>query len=85
MADIVIYTRRFCGYCDSARRLLKRKNAAYTEIDVSDDPALRQNMVVKAHGHRTLPQIFIGETYVGGCDELYDLEQAGGLDPLLAA
>ncbi len=85
MADIVIYTRRFCGYCDAARRLLKRKNAPFTELDVSDDPGLRQAMVARSNGHRTLPQIFIGETHVGGCDELYDLEQAGGLDALLVA
>ena len=85
MADVVIYTRRFCGYCDAARRLLQRKQAAFSEIDVSDDPSLRQTMVARAHGHRTLPQIFIGETHVGGCDELYDLEQAGGLDALLVA
>ena len=85
MTDIVIYTRRFCGYCDAARRLLKRKNAPFTELDVSYDPGLRQAMVARSNGNRTLPQIFIGETHVGGCDELYDLEQAGGLDALLVA
>lgn len=83
MPDITIYTTPYCPYCHAAKALLKKKGARFTEIDVSD-PALRQAMTVKAHGRRTVPQIFIGETHVGGSDDLHDLDDRGGLDPLLA-
>ena len=79
---ITIYTTPYCPYCHSAKALLKRKGAAFDEIDVQE-PALRQRMVVLAHGQRTVPQIFIGGTHVGGSDELHDLDREGGLDPLL--
>lgn len=83
MPDITIYTTPYCPYCHAAKALLKKKGARFTEIDVSD-PSLRQAMTAKAHGRRTVPQIFIGETHVGGSDDLHDLDDRGGLDPLLA-
>jgi glutaredoxin 3 len=84
MPKITIYTTPFCPYCHSAKALLKRKNVDFSEIDVSFDPQERQRMVAKARGRRTVPQIFIGETHVGGSDELHALERQGKLDPLLA-
>ncbi len=85
MANITIYTTRSCGYCYTAKSLLTKKGAHFEEIDVSGDPAGRQQMTLRAKGRRTVPQIFIGETHVGGSDELHELERHGGLDPLLAA
>ena len=84
MPKVTIYTTPFCPYCHSAKALLKRKNVDFSEIDVSFDPQERQRMVAKAQGRRTVPQIFIGETHVGGSDELHALERQGKLDPLLA-
>lgn len=84
MADVTIYTRMMCGYCTAAKRLLERKGVAYTEHDASFSPELRQEMIQRAGGRSTFPQIFIGEVHVGGCDELYELEERGRLDPLLA-
>jgi glutaredoxin 3 len=84
MPSITIYTTPICPYCHAAKALLNKKGAAFTEIDVSGDPALRQDMMAKAHGRCTVPQIFIGTTHVGGCDDLYALDARGGLDPLLA-
>lgn len=83
MPKVTIYTTPYCPYCHSAKALLKRKNVEFSEIDVSFDPELRQRMMVKAQGRRTVPQIFIGETHVGGSDELHALERQGKLDPLL--
>lgn len=83
MKPVEIYTTPLCGYCHAAKRLLTHKGAAYTEIDVSRDPALRAAMVQRAGGRRTVPQIFIGDTHVGGCDDLHALDGAGKLDPLL--
>lgn len=83
MTDITIYTTELCGYCWRAKALLDNKGVAFTEIDVSYDPAERARMMARAGGSRTVPQIFIGQTYVGGCDELYALNAKGGLDPLL--
>lgn len=83
MRPVDIYTTPICPYCAMAKRLLDRKGVTYNEIDVSRDPALRQAMVQRANGRRTVPQIFIGDTYVGGCDDLYALDQRGGLEPLL--
>lgn len=85
MAEITIYTTPYCPYCISAKALLKRKGAAFTEIDVSRDPALRRAMRERANGGYTVPQIFIGATHVGGSDELHELDRRGGLDPLLTA
>lgn len=83
MPKVTIYTTPFCPYCHSAKALLKRKNVQFSEIDVSYDPQERQRMVDKAQGRRTVPQIFIGETHVGGSDELHALDRQGKLDPLL--
>jgi glutaredoxin 3 len=82
-AAIEIYTRPGCGYCSAAKSLLTRKNAAFTELNVASDPALRQIMWDRAGACTTFPQIFIGKTHVGGCDELYALDRAGKLDALL--
>jgi glutaredoxin 3 len=84
MASVEIYTTPTCGYCAAAKRLLSHKGVAFTEIDVSRDPALRAAMVNRADGRRTVPQIFVGGHHVGGCDDLYALDADGGLDPLLA-
>jgi glutaredoxin 3 len=84
MARVTLYTTRFCPYCSMAKRLLGEKGVAYEEIDVGGNPALRQEMTRKANGRRSVPQIWIGETHVGGCSELYQLEQAGKLEALLA-
>jgi glutaredoxin 3 len=83
MSEIEIYTTRYCPYCQAAKRLLSRKGVEFTEIDVSGDPRRRNAMVTRANGRVTVPQIFIGATHVGGCDDLYALERAGRLDPLL--
>jgi glutaredoxin 3 len=83
MAKVEMYTRRFCGYCDAARSLLKRKGVTFSEYDVTGDPELRRKMIARSNGGMTLPQIFIGDTHVGGCDDLYDLDAAGRLDPML--
>jgi glutaredoxin 3 len=83
MSQIEIYTTRYCPYCHAAKRLLSSKGVEFTEIDVSGDPKGRSDMVARANGRMTVPQIFIGPTHVGGCDDLYALEEAGKLDPLL--
>jgi glutaredoxin 3 len=83
MSQIEIYTTRYCPYCHAAKRLLSSKGVEFTEIDVSGDPKGRSDMVARANGRMTVPQIFIGTTHVGGCDDLYALEEAGQLDPLL--
>jgi glutaredoxin 3 len=83
-AAIEIYTRPGCGYCTAAKQLLTRKKAAFTELSVSSDPSLRDQMYERAGTGATFPQIFIGETHVGGCNELYALDRAGKLDTLLA-
>ena len=84
MPPVEIYTTRFCPYCSAAKALLKRKGVSYSEIDVSSDVERREEMVQRANGRMTVPQIFIGTTHVGGSDELHALERAGRLDPLLA-
>ena len=85
MATVEIYTTPLCGYCHAAKRLLTAKGAGYAEHDVSADPARRQEMVQRANGRRTVPQVFIDGTHVGGFDDLAALDRAGKLDPLLAA
>jgi glutaredoxin 3 len=84
MTKVEIYTTRFCPYCHAAKALLKSKQIAFTEIDVSGDPAGRARMIERAGGRMTVPQIFIGATHVGGFDDMSALERAGRLDPLLA-
>ena len=85
MAKVTIYTTSICPYCQMAKRLLDKKGVAYDEIDVLSKPALRAEMRDKAGGRNTVPQIWVGDRHVGGCDDLYELDSAGGLDPLLAA
>ena len=84
MSKVRIYTTPICPYCVRAKSLLKKKGADYEEIDVFMDSDLRAEMSEKARGRYTVPQIFIGDTHVGGCDDLYELERTGELDPLLA-
>ncbi|WP_171175325.1 glutaredoxin 3 [Ruegeria sp. HKCCD8929] len=85
MKAVEIYTSPLCGFCHAAKRLLTQKGISFTEIDVMRNPNLKPEMIQRANGRRTVPQIFVGETHVGGCDDLYDLERSGKLDPLLAA
>ncbi|MXQ08281.1 glutaredoxin 3 [Alphaproteobacteria bacterium GH1-50] len=85
MAQIEIYTTPLCGFCHAAKRLLTQKDAAFAEIDVSRAPDKRQEMMARANGRHTVPQIFVDGQHVGGCDDLYALERAGKLDPILAA
>jgi glutaredoxin 3 len=84
MPRIVIYTTPYCGYCVSAKALLRRKGVEFTEINVAGAPNRRAEMVQRTNGLATVPQIFIGSDHVGGCDELHALEGAGKLDSLLA-
>ncbi|MEM9522724.1 MAG: glutaredoxin 3 [Pseudomonadota bacterium] len=84
MPVVEIYTSPLCGFCHAAKRLLTRKNVSFAEIDVSRDPSRRREMTDRANGRRSVPQIFIGSRHVGGCDDLYALDQAGELDPILA-
>lgn len=84
MKTIEIYTTPICGFCRMAKKLLDQKGAAYTEIDVMMAPAKKAEMTGRANGAATVPQIFIGDVHVGGCDDLYALERAGKLDELLA-
>lgn len=85
MPPVEIYTTRYCPYCNAAKALLKRKGVNYSEIDVSRDGNRREEMIQRANGRMSVPQIFIGTVHVGGSDELQSLERAGKLDPLLAA
>lgn len=84
MSKIRIYTTPVCPYCVRAKSLFAKKGVTYEEIDVSQDAGIRTKMIRAAGGKRTVPQIFIGDRHIGGCDELYALDRAGGLDPLLA-
>jgi glutaredoxin 3 len=80
-----MYTTPICGYCAAAKRMLQSKGVSYQEIDVMRDPSKRNEMMQKANGRRTVPQIFIGEVHVGGYDDMAALERDGKLDTLLAA
>ncbi|BEV45908.1 glutaredoxin 3 [Afipia carboxidovorans] len=82
-AAVEIYTRPGCGYCSAAKSLLAQKQVAFTEFDAGKNPDFRQEMLARANGGMTFPQIFIDGFHVGGCDDLYALERAGKLDPLL--
>ena len=83
-AAIEIYTRPGCGYCSAAKSLLNRKKVAFTEFDVAKNASFRQQMYDRAGAGTTFPQIFIGATHIGGCDELYALDREGKLDAMLA-
>lgn len=84
MQPVEIYTSPLCGFCHMAKRLLSKKGVAFSEIDVFADPSRKPEMIQRANGGRTVPQIFVGATHVGGCDDLMDLERGGKLDALLA-
>ncbi|NDW54394.1 glutaredoxin 3 [Aliiroseovarius sp. PrR006] len=84
MQSVTIYSSPLCGFCHAAKRLLNSKNVAFDEINVLMKPERKQEMMSRANGRHTVPQIFVGDIHVGGCDDLYDLERSGKLDPLLA-
>lgn len=85
MKQVEIYTSPMCGFCHAAKRLLKDKGVNFSEINVWTNPSRKPEMIQRANGGRTVPQIFVGDVHVGGCDDLYALERAGKLDALLAA
>jgi len=85
MQPVEIYTSPLCGFCHAAKRLLKQKGVTFAEVDIAREPTKRAEMMQRANGGRTVPQIFVGDVHVGGCDELYALDRAGKLDALLAA
>ena len=85
MKPVEIYTSPLCGFCHAAKRLLSSKGVEFNEVDILANPDRKPEMIKRANGGRTVPQIFIGETHVGGCDDLQALERAGKLDALLAA
>ncbi len=85
MQPVEIYTTQSCGYCRAAKRLLTAKGVSFAEVDVALEPRRREEMIARARGRRTVPQIFIGGYHVGGCDDLHELERTGKLDPLLNA
>ncbi len=84
MPEVVIYTKSWCSYCSQAKALFARKGVAFTEVEISNNDALRDEMIARAGGRRTVPQIFVSDVHVGGCDDLYQLESEGRLDALLA-
>lgn len=84
MRAVKVYTRAFCPYCTRALALLRQKGAAVEEIDATFNPDAKREMIQRANGARTFPQIFVGDTHVGGCAELHALNARGGLDRLLA-
>ena len=84
MQTVEIYTSPFCGFCTAAKRLLKSKGVEFIEYNVGLSPSKRQEMMARANGGHTVPQIFIGDKHVGGCDDLHALERAGKLDSMLA-
>ena len=85
MKSVEIYSSPLCGFCHAAKRLLNEKGVTFSEVDVLKQPDRKPEMIQRASGGRTVPQIFIGDIHVGGCDDLYALERAGKLDALLAA
>ena len=82
---VTIYTKPYCPYCIRAVSLLEKKVVEFTEIEAAFDPEKRQEMIQRANGRATFPQIFIGDRHIGGCDDMMALERHGELDPLLAA
>jgi glutaredoxin 3 len=85
MKTVEIYTSPLCGFCHAAKRLLSQKGVDFAEVDVWANPDRKPEMIQRANGGRTVPQIFVGDKHVGGCDDLYELERRGELDKLLAA
>ena len=84
MANVELFTTDYCPYCVRAKALLDKKGVAYTQTDLTHDQEGREKLVVRSNGRKTVPQIFINDQPIGGFDDLYALEQKGGLDPLLA-
>lgn len=85
MKTVEIYTSPLCGFCHAAKRLLSQKGIDFSEVDVLANPDRKPEMIQRANGGRTVPQIFIDDIHVGGCDDLYEMERKGALDKLLAA
>ncbi len=85
MKPVEIYTTPICGFCHRAKQLLNQKGVDFKEVDVMANPDSKAEMIKRANGARTVPQIFVGDMHVGGCDDLYALERQGKLDALLAA
>jgi glutaredoxin 3 len=85
MSNVVIYTKDYCPYCHRAKALLDSKGVTYTEYDIAAQPELRDEMIDKANGGTTVPQIFINDTHIGGCDDMMAIEAQGKLDTLLNA
>ncbi|MGA9254523.1 MAG: glutaredoxin 3 [Roseobacter sp.] len=85
MKTVEIYTSPLCGFCHAAKRLLSQKGIDFSEVDVLANPDRKGEMIQRANGGRTVPQIFVDETHIGGCDDLYEMERKGALDKLLAA
>jgi glutaredoxin 3 len=83
MAQVEIYTTMFCPYCSRARALLEHKGVTFTEIDIMEEPGRRDEMIRRAGGRTSVPQIFINDEHIGGCDDMVALDRAGGLDPKL--
>ncbi len=84
MANVTIYTKPWCPYCDAARELLTGKGVDFTEIDISGKAEVRAEMIQRANGQTTVPQVFVDDRHLGGCDDIYALDSAGKLDPVLA-
>jgi len=80
--EVTLYVSDWCPYCQRAKSLLTRKNVVFREINVDDEPKLREEMIERS-GRRTVPQIYVGDTHVGGCDDLFELERSGELDRLI--
>ncbi|HUC11187.1 MAG TPA: glutaredoxin 3 [Stellaceae bacterium] len=83
MAEVEMYSTMFCPYCGRARALLRNKGVAFVEVDIGEEPERRAEMIQRAGGRTTVPQIFIGGEHIGGCDDLVALDRAGKLDPKL--
>lgn len=83
MSQVVIYTKAYCPYCVRAKALLDEKGVDYEELKIDEKPELRAQMIARANGRTTVPQIFIGERHIGGCDDMVAMNSAGSLDPLL--
>jgi len=83
MVKVIVYSKDYCPYCVKAKNLLAKKGVAFDEIDITHDPIKQEEMLAKAEGRRTVPQIFINDTPIGGYDDLHALDTAGKLDPLL--
>ena len=83
-ASITIYTKSYCPYCHAAVDLLKKKGLSFEQVEITGKKELAQEMITRSNGRSTVPQIFFGQKHIGGCDDLYALEEKGGIDKLLA-